>query len=264
MRAFRWWTWWRPMLPVKNWSGCGRRRYELPAKRRGLVAPLVGVLPVDVLELMLDVEEPNARGARHEDRRRLDQEVVDRPDEEADAADDHEQREVGEVNASPELLRGVLRRDPGADHERPERTDREHHRGMPEEPVGQLLAGRGGAPFGQRHRRHVALPAAIEVAGASVVGGVVPTPVRKRVHDDEAQSDSPRVVRLARLEQRAVRAVVKEDEGAKEEAGGWDRDQEDQPIRVVEQHVHHDREREVRHDRSRNVEPRPPGELGFE
>ncbi len=56
------------MFPVKNWRIRGSRRYELPWSAASSKLHVLVRLPVGVLELVLDVEEPDPGRSGEEER----------------------------------------------------------------------------------------------------------------------------------------------------------------------------------------------------
>ena len=97
-------------------------------KRGVVVAPAVVALPVDVLELMLDVEQPDARPCRRG--RRAGARSAGTPSIRAarrTAAIARAERQVGEGDAVAQPLALVERAEPRADHQRPDRPEPEHH-----------------------------------------------------------------------------------------------------------------------------------------
>ena len=144
----------------------------------------------------------------------------------------------------------------GCDDHRPDRPDAEHHERVAEEAVAEPLRPRQRVVLGDGQRRHVADAAPVEVAGGGVVDRMAVPPAVERREDDQPEGDAQPLVRALRRQERAVRAVVEEDVGAQQEAGGGDRDGEHEQVRDVEREVHQDREREVGHDRGRDVQQR--------
>ena len=130
----------------------------------------------------------------------------------------------------------------------------EHHERVAEEAVGEALLPGLRVVLLDGPGRNVALAAAVEVAGGAVVDGVVEAPVLERLPDEQrGEAADPAVGRLA-LEERAVAAVVEDDEGAQQEAAGRNRQPERQPDRLAERQVHEHRQRQIRHDGGREVE----------
>jgi hypothetical protein len=59
---------------------------------------------------------------------------------------------------------------------------------------------------------------------------VLPTPVCKRRQSHQTAQSSHHSIRAARLEERIVAAVMLNDKGANQQAGGWERQNENKPI----------------------------------
>ncbi len=91
------------------------------------VAPVIGALPVRVLELVLDVEQPDSgRAGEHRRRQPHEQQAVESDEPPQSGADD-EQSEVGAEHAVAHPGPLGPRGDPGSDHHREDRADAEHH-----------------------------------------------------------------------------------------------------------------------------------------
>src|SRR6201999_449708 len=99
--------------------------------------------------------------------------------------------------------------------------------GQPPLPVaGRVLGGGQGLD--------VAGSAAVEVAGAAVMDGVVEAPVGVRLPDQQRGEAADPEVAAATRQEGAVTAVVEDDEGAQQEAGGGDRQRQGEPDRDVD------------------------------
>src|ERR1700710_128103 len=241
------------------------RQLQIGAALQGsvVVAPVLRVLPVDVLELVLDIEHPDAHGPGDDRGRHLHQQPGDRTDEPEDRTDHEEQGEVGEPDAVPHPRPLVLRPDPRPDPQRPDRADPEHHRGVAEEPIAEPLLPAACGVLGDGHSRHVAGAAAVEIAGGAVMDGVVVAPVGEGLKEEEGgEAPEPEVAAMGG-EERAVGTVVEDDEGPQEEAGGGNGECEGQPDGDVEADVHRRRQQQVRQHRGGQIEQaaRPRGAL---
>ena len=228
------------------------------AQRRLRVVPGVAVLPVDVLELVLDEEEPDAGGAGDDDSGASISRTACQP--KAKTGDGRPSRR------RPALVsRMLLRSLPGFEPAQtrgpissdqigptPNMTER-----VAEQPVAEprppglrvvLLDGPG---------RHVAGPATIEVAGRRRDGSAwwwrqfvkhwnVSRPkIRppQRLARRDAKNE-PWVQSWKRMNVRSRKPAV------------GDRDQQDEPVGDVESHVHERPEGQERHDRGEDVEYR--------
>jgi hypothetical protein len=119
---------------------------------------------------------------------------------------------------------GVAGHDPRREDHRAERPQPEHDQRVSEQAVAEPPAPRAGVVLGDGQRRHVALPAAVEVRGRRVMDRVAVAPVRERREDEHAEhAPEPQVAALGRQE-RAVRAIVENDVGAQQEARRQHRD----------------------------------------
>src|SRR6476620_11225922 len=84
--------------------------------------------------------------------------------------------------------------------------------------------------------------------------GVVVTPVAERLEDEQAGEAAQPEVRSLAGQERAVGAVVKDDEGAQEEAGGRNGEEQGDPNRDIEAEIHGDAQGQVRQYRGGYVE----------
>jgi hypothetical protein len=123
-----------------------------------------------------------------------------------------------------------------------------------EKPVSNPPGARGSVVFGHGPGRYVADSAAVEVAGGCVVNGVVVPPSRERRPDDQREHAADPEIRALCGQERPVRAVVKEDVCAQQEAARRNGDEQRKQVRHVEQPVHRDRESEVRQHARRQVQ----------
>ena len=168
------------------------------------------------------------------------------------------EREVGEQDAVAQPRALVERGQAGHHHQRVDRADPEHHQRVAKQPVAEPAAPALGPVLVDGQGRDVADPAPVEVARRAVMDGVVVAPVRERLPDQQgAEAPEPAIGALGG-EERAVAAVVKDDEDAKQKAPGGDRQGKGQPDRDVERQVHRDDQRQVGHDRGRDVERAAP------
>ena len=146
----------------------------------------------------------------------------------------------------------LARPDARADHQRPDRADPEHHQRVAEQPVAQPLLPGAGQVLLDGQRRDVAGAATVEVAGGAVVDGVVVAPVRERLEDEQAGEPAEPEVRPLGRQERAVGAVVEDDEGPQQEARRRDREGEGDQIETS-------RQRYIATVRGRRAPPRWPG-----
>ena len=149
----------------------------------------------------------------------------------AERRDDHDQREVGAEHAPLQPTRRLQRDDPRAEQDDPQRPEPEHDERVAEEPVAKALVPGRAAVLVDRERLDVADPAAVEVARGRVMDRVLAPPHRERRADEDAEGRAEERVVALRLEERAVRAVVEDDEHAQQEAGRDDRERTREPGR---------------------------------
>ena len=121
-----------------------------------------------------------------------------------------------------------------ADHQRPQRPDAEHDQRVAEEAVAEALLPGSVDVLLEGQRGDVAVAAAIEVPGGPVVHRVGVAPGPERLEDEECGQTAQPEIPLPRREERAVAAVVEDDEGPQQAAGRRNREGERQPDRDVE------------------------------
>ena len=225
--------------------------------QRGLVQrPRRTGRPVRVLELVLHVEEEHARRAGQRRRRRLGEQEVDRADQEADSRDQRSEDDVGRPGAALEARARVLGDHPRLDDQAPQPAEAEHDQRVAEGAVAGAHRPVVGHVLVQGHRRDVAGPAPVEVAGGGVVHRVAVAPGLERGEDDDADDRPEDVVAALGRQERPVRAVVEDDVGPQQEAGGRDRQRQDGPERgpVAQERDLQHHQREVGDDGGGQVE----------
>ncbi len=116
-------------------------------------------------------------------------------------------------------------------------------------PIRGLHPPRRGPVLLHGQRGHIAVKALVDVAGGRVVDRVCVAPLVERGEGEETKEDARRFVGPPRLEERAVTAVMKDDEGADPESGGKERDGQHEPERNTGQVEHHGPEQEEWHER---------------
>jgi len=134
------------------------------SQRRLGVAPALGALPVGVLELVLDVEQPDAGRAGEEHGWGLHEQEVAPADQPAERADEHGQGDVRADNAAAHPRARVARDDAGADEERDDRTDAEHHDGVAKQAICQPAASGQPVVLGDGERADISRAATVEVS----------------------------------------------------------------------------------------------------
>jgi hypothetical protein len=140
------------------------------------------------------------------------------------------------------------------DHQRPDRSNPEHHHRAAEEPVAKPRLPGAGQVLVDRQGRDVAGATAVEVAGAAMVDGVVVAPVRKGLEDEQAGEPAHPEVRSPVRQEGAMSAVVEDDEGAQQEARRRNCEGKADPDRDLEAEVHGHGQNEVGHDRGGQIE----------
>ena len=143
-----------------------------------------------------------------------------------------------------------------ADQKNPQRPEHEHHERVAEQPVAEPAPPRPGAVLVDGQGLDVADAPPVEVAGRRVVDGVLVAPPREGRVEDDAEHGAERCVRALRAQERAVRAVVEDDEGADQESGRGNRQREHEEIRDPEGREHRRHQRQIGDDGRRHVEQR--------
>jgi hypothetical protein len=105
------------------------------------------------------------------------------------------------------------------DHEQPDRTEAEHHRGVAVEPVTDAVPVRQRLVLGHGQRHHVADAACVEIAGRGMVDGVGAAPVVIGREGQNPDGAADPVVHTALAEEGAVAAIVLNHEQAQEKPG---------------------------------------------
>jgi hypothetical protein len=232
----------------------GQLQVGAAAQRRVGVGPLVGALPVDVLELVLDVEEPYPRGPGEDHRGHLDEQELLPSEQPAEPADHHREGDVGGDHAALQPRPCVAGDDPRHDHHRVDRPDAEHDQRVAEQAVAEPSLPGKLAILGHRQRVDVAGPAPVEVAGGGVMDGVLVAPAGEGRPDEQPGEGAEPAVGPLRREERPVGAVVEDDEGPQQEPGRRDRERQDQPVGDVEEQEHRHPQPQVGDHGRRDVE----------
>ena len=165
---------------------------------------------------MLHVEEPDPGGAGEQQRRALHEQELLPADQPAERRDDH-----ASARSVPRTLLRSRGRMSTRDQARPissdpERPEPEHDERIAEEPVAEPAPPRRGVVLVDGERLDVADAPPVEVAGGRVMDGVLVAPPQTACR--RARPASPeRCIRALRAQERAVRAVVEDDERAEQE-----------------------------------------------
>jgi hypothetical protein len=113
-------------------------------------------------------------------------------------------------------------------------TEAEHHQRMAVQAIAQPSPERARAVFLHGERLDIAQTAAVEIAGAGVMGGVGMAPDAVGREGQHAGNPAEPVVCQPMTEERAVPAIVLDGEEAHEETGGGDGQRQGQPVADVE------------------------------
>ncbi len=241
--------------PVQN----SRQRIHRAALQRDRhVIASIAALPVDPVELVLDVEQPDTGGAR--DGEGGDQQQKRGGDSEGDeeCAESGDQREVGEVNASSAGRPRHRVRQPLLEKDDKQRADTHHHDRVSVEPVAEPHGKRRLAVLADGQGPDVAETAAVEIAGRRVVSGMFDPPVVVGREGHNSGQIPDELVRRLGLEERAVTAVVEEDEDPDQKTGGEHLDREREPIRDGHQPIREDQQQQVASDAVDQLPQRSP------
>ena len=144
--------------------------------------------------------------------------------------------------------------DPGADHHREDRAEAEHDQRVAEHAVAEATAPRLGVVLADGQGGQIAHATPVEIARAGVMDGVVVPPAAERRQHQESCHGADVGVGAPGGQQRPVAAVVKDDEGADQEAAGGDRQRECQPRGDRQDCVHHRTQGQVRNYRREHVD----------
>ena len=159
-------------------------------QRRFGLAPVRRPVPRRRLELMLNVEQPDAGGRGDDDDRQMDDEErheAHAPDEQAGRNQD---ARVGAHRAEPRhgALAHEAERQPALDQEHVGRADPEHHQGMAIEPIKEPAARVQREIFPHRLRLDVADAAPVEIARRRMVDRVAAPPESRRASRSRRRS----------------------------------------------------------------------------
>ena len=99
------------------------------------VGPGVVALPVNVFELVLHVEQPDASGAGEHRGRELHEQNRLPANERAQRADQRDERDIGGHDLAPKPPTRPSGHEPGFEHHRPQRSEDEHHERVAHQPV---------------------------------------------------------------------------------------------------------------------------------
>ena len=144
--------------------------------------------------------------------------------------------------------------DPRAHDHREHRPEPEHHQRVADHPVARAGPARARAVLGDRQRDDVSHAAAFEVARRGVVDRVVVAPAQERREHEQAHDRPSHAFARLDAQERSVRAVVKDDERAHQEAGGQDDQRQRERQRDAERQVDQYRTDQVGHDGSGEVQ----------
>jgi len=183
-----------------------------PLDRRLGVVPVSVVLPVRTLELVLHEEQPEACHRREIVRGQVDEQDA-RPEQSHQGASDEEDRDVGRPDAhylSPTHIRSPWRQ--ALVHHEVERADEQKEDRVSDHPVSPPSTWCTREILAHGERVDVAVTAAIEIARGGVVQRVLTPPVLERHQRENTGHVPDDLIPPPRRDERAVGAVVHEDE----------------------------------------------------
>jgi len=111
-----------------------------------------------------------------------------------------------------------------------ERCDYKKNDGIAREPIAKSPPARAVKILLHRKRPDIAGTASIQIAGRTVVQGVLPAPVPVRRQKQQARKSTRRVVGSFGFKERRVAAVMKNNKDPDKKAGGQNCNREHQPV----------------------------------
>ncbi len=158
--------------------------------------PLRVAFPIGRVEIVLDVEEPDACSTRHQQDGNFNQQKRRPADFQHDPADDRGKREVGPDHAAAFTLPGALLEEALRDRKDEKRTDREQDQRAAHDTIANLLVPRRGDILLHGHRIHITDAAPVKVASRRVMDRMAVLPLVERRQHQHAQHQSKPVIRL--------------------------------------------------------------------
>lgn len=222
--------------------------------------PLALPGPIDPLELMLHVEQPDTDSPGQEEDGHLDHQVRAQPDRKACQNNDPEQHDIGDGCAPslsffvPEIEQAL------GDQEGISRPHAEENKGIAVKPVGELRFPRRSQVLLDRQRPDVAHTPVVQIGVGAMVDLVIALPGSEGRKGQQACHDAEDLVGPEGMKKGIVRAVVKDDENPHQEQGCKEQDRSDQGNRVFPLHeVDKDGpQREVGNKRIHELHDGPP------
>ena len=154
--------------------------------------------------------------------------------------------------------RARARHDPRLHDQCHDRPQPEHHQRVAKQPIGQAAPPPARVVLGHGQGRKVADAATFQIPGSRVVHrmGVLPA-IEGREHEQTQRGAQPSV-RPFGGQERSVCAVVKDDVGADQKAGSWNRERDCEQVRDPQGESHEHEQRQVGHDRGEHTPQAAP------
>ena len=181
-------------------------------QRGGRVVPLFMVVPVNVLELVLHVEHPDASGTGDHRHGKLNHQPAlpaQRPDLQA------RENRHGDIHGPNRHFFTAARiavGEPLINEKQAGRGDQKQNDRIAHDPVNELFPFRSGEVFSHGEGPDVTRATTIQIAATGVVEGMFPAPMEIRSGRQKAGEKSNDVVRLLAFEKGTVAAIMKNDE----------------------------------------------------
>ncbi len=211
-----------------------------PFHRHPQRIPSLAACPIDTLELVLHIEEPEAGATGDLDDGQLHQQVSLETNGQTRNHDDQDNRQVRVDHAHQIAFVGTLAGETVNQQKGDDRSQAEQHQGMAIEAVSQAPQPCGRAIFVDSHDPDVAGAAPIEIAGPDVVTDVRPAPVSEGGHSDNAAEVAYVAVPAGGIDEGAVHTIVKDNEDAYvKDRGGQSQGQGDEVGVAVEHSEEH-------------------------
>ncbi len=198
-------------------------------ERRPGEIPLLAPRPIDAIELMLHIEQPDPGGTGHRRDDHLNQEVGFKT-EHPTQRDGHSQNgQIRPVHRVTLPFPGVARGEPVEKQEQAGRRDHKQHDRVARQPVRKPFPAGRLEILPHRQRPHVAHAAPIQVSRMAMVKGVLPSPLMERREHQDTGDESQDGRRPPGFEKRAVAAVMENDERAHQESARHHHQRHGQP-----------------------------------
>lgn len=216
---------------------CGKL-VERPALERSRHKIPVGVVfPVDALELVLDIKQPDTGNVGDIQRNQLDHQKHFPAEQKNNRGRENYQCGVGAIDAAPIGTGRFCSRDAVGNEDYKERAQQKHDHRVAVKTVLDPLRPRCLGVFPDSHHPDVPLSPFVEVAGGGVVPGVAGPPAMVGSERQKSGDNTPETVGLLRPEERPVAAVVKDDKYPDQKTAHENNDGQGEPERIIQHAV---------------------------